>query len=111
MPQPVKTVYQGRGRRHIGYIHKLALRIWADTYDCRDEGDGAHWRKSLMDAMCIHRNYLRTGRKVRHPQNAVRVSPVPRPPKLEPKGSVMVPKEEGSFYKDPKSHLWVPMVY
>jgi hypothetical protein len=111
MPQPVTTVYQGRGRRHIRYIHGLALRIWADTYDCRDDGDGAHWQQSLKDAMTIHRNYLKTGIKVRHPKYAVRVSPTPEPPQIKVKGSVNPPKEEGSFWKDPKSNLWVPMVY
>ena len=109
MPQPVTTVYQAHGRRHIVYIYQLALRIWADTYDCRDDGDGAHWKQSLKDAMCIHRNYLRTGMKVRHPKNAVRISPTPAPPKIKPKGSLTCPKGEGSFWKDPKSNLWVPM--
>lgn len=111
MPQPVKEVYQGIGRKHISYIYQLALRIWSDTYDCRADSDGAYWRQSLKDAMCIHRNYLKTGLKARHPKYAVRISPTPKPPTLKPKGSATVPKKEGSFWKDPTSNLWVPMIY
>ncbi len=96
MPQPVTTVYQAKGRKHIEYIKRMAMRIWSESYGCRDDGDGAHYRQSIKDAMTIHRNYLRTGFKV-------------RPPKMTTNLPLTPPKEEGSFYKDHKSGLWVRM--
>lgn len=115
MPVPTLKAYQPIGKRHIKYIHTMALRIWADTYDCREDDNGEAWRQSIKDAMTIHRNYLKTGTKVRHPKCAIRISPTPRTPKIKFKsqskseGFVDCPDGEGSYWLDPTTKLWMPM--
>lgn len=106
MPRPVTLVYQPRGKHHLKYIKRMAQRIWADAYGCRDDGAGSSWRQALKDAMTMHRLYLKTGRKTRPLKMFQDQQLLPEP---DIKYSAIPPKEEGSFWHDPKTKLWVPM--
>jgi|ERR1035437_1677234 hypothetical protein len=57
---PMTTLYQPRGKEHIKYIRRLAMRLWGQNYDY----DDTEWRQSMRDAMLTHRTYLITGLKM-----------------------------------------------
>lgn len=96
MPHGVAVmVYQPKGKGHVKYLNRMAMRIWKDTYQCRDDGDGKYWQQSIKDAMTLHRNYLQTGFKAR-PMKSSEYSTTP-------------PKDKGNYWKEPQSGLWMPM--
>jgi hypothetical protein len=54
------TVYQPKGKEHIQYIHRSALRLWQQNYGCRNDD----WLQAVKDALETHRVYLITGIKM-----------------------------------------------